>query len=51
MALALLRLIKPPGRIEGLLAWLDGRDLMTLSDEEMRAGLGWRGSRWCRRAR
>jgi peptide/nickel transport system ATP-binding protein len=36
MALALLRLIKPPGRIEAGSVWLDGRDLMTLSDEEMR---------------
>jgi peptide/nickel transport system ATP-binding protein len=36
MALSLLRLIKPPGRIEAGSVWLDGRDLMTLSDEEMR---------------
>jgi peptide/nickel transport system ATP-binding protein len=36
MALSLLRLIKPPGRIEGGSVWLDGRDLMTLSAEEMR---------------
>ena len=36
MALALMRLIKPPGRIEAGAVWLDGRDLMTLSDEEMR---------------
>jgi oligopeptide/dipeptide ABC transporter ATP-binding protein len=36
MALALLRLIKPPGRIEAGSVWLEGRDLMTLSDEEMR---------------
>ena len=36
MALSLLRLIKPPGRIEGGSVWLDGRDLMTVSDEEMR---------------
>ncbi|HEY7141307.1 MAG TPA: ABC transporter ATP-binding protein [Methylomirabilota bacterium] len=36
MALALLRLIKPPGRIESGAVWLDGRDLMTLPDEEMR---------------
>ena len=36
MALSLLRLIKPPGRIEGGSVWLDGRDLITLSDEEMR---------------
>jgi peptide/nickel transport system ATP-binding protein len=36
MALSLLRLIKPPGRIEAGEVWLDGRDLMTLADEEMR---------------
>jgi peptide/nickel transport system ATP-binding protein len=36
MALSLLRLIKPPGRIDAGSVWLDGRDLMTLSDEEMR---------------
>jgi oligopeptide/dipeptide ABC transporter ATP-binding protein len=36
MALSLLRLIKPPGRIESGAVWFDGRDLMTLSDEEMR---------------
>jgi peptide/nickel transport system ATP-binding protein len=36
MALALLRLIKPPGRIEAGSVWLDGQDLLTLSEEEMR---------------
>jgi peptide/nickel transport system ATP-binding protein len=36
MALALLRLIKPPGRIEAGAVWLDGQDLLTLSEEEMR---------------
>jgi peptide/nickel transport system ATP-binding protein len=36
MALSLLRLIKPPGRIESGEIWLDERDLMTLSDDEMR---------------
>lgn len=36
MALAILRLIKPPGRIEAGEVWLDGVDLMTLSEEEMR---------------
>jgi peptide/nickel transport system ATP-binding protein len=36
MALALLRLIKPPGHIEAGEVWLDGSDLMTLSEEEMR---------------
>lgn len=36
MALSLVRLIKPPGRIESGEVWLDGVDLMTLSDEQMR---------------
>jgi peptide/nickel transport system ATP-binding protein len=36
MALSLLRLIKPPGRIEAGHVWLGGRDLLTLSEEEMR---------------
>jgi peptide/nickel transport system ATP-binding protein len=36
MALSLLRLIKPPGRIESGEIWLEDRDLLTLSDEEMR---------------
>jgi len=36
MALSLLRLIKPPGRIESGEVWLDGVDLMTLSEEAMR---------------
>jgi oligopeptide/dipeptide ABC transporter ATP-binding protein len=36
MALAILRMIKPPGRIETGEVWLDGRNLMTLSEEEMR---------------
>jgi len=36
MALALLRLIKPPGRIEAGSVWLDGRDLLSLPEEEMR---------------
>jgi peptide/nickel transport system ATP-binding protein len=36
MALALLRLIKPPGRIESGEIWLDGQDLMTHTDEAMR---------------
>jgi peptide/nickel transport system ATP-binding protein len=42
MALSLLRMIKPPGRIEAGEIWLDGVDLMTLSEEEMR---GWRLAR------
>jgi oligopeptide/dipeptide ABC transporter ATP-binding protein len=36
MALAILRMIKPPGRIEAGEVWLDGCNLMTLSEEEMR---------------
>ena len=36
MALALLRLIKPPGRIEAGSVWLDGHDLLSLPEEEMR---------------
>ncbi len=35
-ALAILRMIKPPGRISGGEVWLDGTDLVKLSDEEMR---------------
>ena len=36
VALALLRLIKPPGKIESGEAWLDGVDLLALPEEEMR---------------
>jgi len=36
MALAILRMIKPPGRIEAGEVWLDDLNLMTLSEEEMR---------------
>jgi oligopeptide/dipeptide ABC transporter ATP-binding protein len=36
IALALMRLIKPPGRIESGEAYLDGVDLLTVPDEEMR---------------
>jgi oligopeptide/dipeptide ABC transporter ATP-binding protein len=36
IALSLLRLIKPPGYIESGAVWLDGVDLMGLSDEHMR---------------
>jgi peptide/nickel transport system ATP-binding protein len=36
MALSLLRLIKPPGHVEAGEVWLDGRNLMTLPEEEMR---------------
>ncbi len=35
MALAMMRMIKPPGRIEGGQVIVDGTDLMALSDEEM----------------
>jgi len=36
MALAILRMIKPPGRIEAGEVWLEGTNVMTLSEEEMR---------------
>ena len=36
MALSLLRLIKPPGRIESGEIWLDDEDLLRLSEDEMR---------------
>lgn len=37
LLLALLRMIKAPGRIAAGAAWLDGTDLLQLSPEEMRA--------------
>jgi peptide/nickel transport system ATP-binding protein len=39
-ALALLRLIRPPGRIIGGTVRFDGADLLTLSEEQMRAVRG-----------
>jgi peptide/nickel transport system ATP-binding protein len=36
VALSLMQLIKPPGRIEGGQVFLDGRDVLALSEEEMR---------------
>ena len=36
MALAMMRMIKPPGRIEGGKVIVGGTDLMALSDEDMR---------------
>ncbi len=36
MALALMRMIKPPGRIDGGQILLDGQDLVQLSQDEMR---------------
>ena len=36
MALAMMRMIKPPGRIEGGSVFVDDVDLMSLSDEQMR---------------
>ncbi len=36
MALALMRMIKPPGKVEGGHMLLDGVDLVQLSDEQMR---------------
>jgi len=35
MALAMMRMIKPPGRIEGGQVIVDGTDLITISDEDM----------------
>src|SRR5919107_3134975 len=41
IALALMRLIRPPGRIEGGEVLLDGVDLLSLYEEEMRrVGVG-----------
>ncbi len=37
LARALIRLIKPPGRIVGGEVWLDGRNLLTISEEEIQA--------------
>ena len=39
-ALALLRLVRPPGRIVRGEVWFDGADLLTLSEEQMRAVRG-----------
>ncbi len=36
IALAIMRLIRPPGRIESGEIWLDGENLLTLDEEEMR---------------
>jgi peptide/nickel transport system ATP-binding protein len=36
MALSILRLLKPPGRIAAGEVWLDGVNLLTLSEEDMR---------------
>jgi peptide/nickel transport system ATP-binding protein len=36
MALAMLRLVKPPGRIDGGQVWLDGVDLSDLGEDAMR---------------
>jgi oligopeptide/dipeptide ABC transporter ATP-binding protein len=36
MALAMMRLIKPPGHIESGEVWLDGIDVMALPEEQMR---------------
>lgn len=36
LAMALLRMIKPPGQIESGQIWLDGKDILALSGEEMR---------------
>src|SRR6266536_2580308 len=36
IALSLMRLVKPPGRIEGGEVRLDGKEILTLSEEAMR---------------
>src|SRR3981081_1195866 len=36
IALALMRLIRPPGKIESGEVWLDGVNVLELSDEQMR---------------
>jgi peptide/nickel transport system ATP-binding protein len=36
IALALMQLIRPPGRIEGGEVYVDGKDLLSLTDEQMR---------------
>ncbi len=36
VALAIMRLIRPPGRIESGQIWLEGENLLELSEEEMR---------------
>lgn len=36
LALAIMRLIKPPGQIEAGEVWLDGLNVLTLTEEEMR---------------
>src|SRR5690606_12459743 len=40
LALSLMRLVPPPGRVIGGRVLLDGRDLSTLTDEQMRAVRG-----------
>jgi oligopeptide/dipeptide ABC transporter ATP-binding protein len=37
MALALMRMIKAPGQIESGEVWLDGRNVLTLGDDQMRS--------------
>ena len=37
IALSLMRLIKPPGRIEGGEVWLDGLELVSVSEDRMRS--------------
>src|SRR4029450_11632211 len=38
LALSVLRLLKPPGRVAAGEVWLDGVNLMTLAEEDMRQG-------------
>ena len=51
MALAILRMIKPPGRIEGGAVWLEDTRHLALVAGASSASSGWRASRWCRRDR
>ena len=51
MALAILRLIRPPGRIDGGEVWLDDTSRCRRCRTMRCGGCGWPASRWCRRAR
>ncbi len=51
MALAILRMIKPPGRIEGGEVWLEDTRTVRARATTRCAGCGWPASRWCRKAR
>ena len=51
MAMALMRLTRPPGRIAGGRVLLDGRDLLDDGRRGAARRPGSATSRWCRRAR